>query len=242
MPPRPFRPKLARRLDDWRTNDRIRRQGTGALAQCAGRVGARLYIQQSILAVAAPRDGSPFDEDTPPRPGPIEQSAFDGERLAQELAIRHDFKVCILRCGWFYGADSAHTRTFGRELARRRFPIVGAGDAIWPCLHVDDAAGSFVATAEADRAGLWHVLDNEPVTLGDFLREFASLLGAKPPRSIPEWLARLVVGKSTVAFLTRSMRTTAERFHRDIGWQPRYPSYREGLAQIVAEWNGRPPK
>jgi nucleoside-diphosphate-sugar epimerase len=227
---------------DWDANDRIRREGTQALATCAGRIGAKLYIQQSVVWVACPADGSEFDENTTPHPGPIEQSALDAERCAQEIAARWGFKACVLRCGWFYGPDSSHTKMFGRELARRRLPIIGQGKAVWSCLHLDDAAGSFVAAAEAGTAGLWHVTDNEPVTVREYMLALAQRLGARPPRSIPVWLARLFAGKQAVEFFTRSMRTTGARFEREIGWSPKYPSYREGLDQVVAAWGGRAPQ
>jgi nucleoside-diphosphate-sugar epimerase len=221
---------------DWETNDRIRREGTRALAACASQVGARLYIQQSIAWLARPPDGSPFDEDSEPHPDAVSLSALDGERIAREAGARARFGVAILRCGWFYGPDSAHTKMLGEGLARRKMPIIGRGDAVWSCLHTEDAAGAFLAAAEGGRQGLWHVVDDCPAKSGEFLNYFAERLGAAPPRRVPAWLARLVAGRYAVDFLTSSTQTSNARFRESFGWSPRYPSYREGIEQIVRAW------
>jgi nucleoside-diphosphate-sugar epimerase len=217
---------------DWEPNDRIRRAGTTALAECAARIGAKQFIFQSIVWVARPADDAEFDEDSPADPDPLIQSAVDGERIAQQAAARHGFAGCVLRCGWFYSSDSAQTQAFVRGLKRRLLPIIGAGDAVWRMLHSDDAASAFVAAAESGKAGLWHVVDDEPVTAADFLTALARQLSAPPPRHIPVWLARLLVGRAAVDFLGRSTRTGNARFKRDLGWQPQFATYREGIAAI----------
>jgi nucleoside-diphosphate-sugar epimerase len=83
---------------------------------------------------------------------------------------------------------------------------------------------------------VWHIVDNEMVQVSIFLKEFAARLGAPAPRRAPVWLARWLAGEQAVEYFTRSMRTTNARFRRDFGWAPRYPTYREGLDQIIAAW------
>jgi nucleoside-diphosphate-sugar epimerase len=229
----PTRPRTT--LGDWETNDRIRRAGTQALVDCAARIGARQFIFQSIVWVARPPDDGEFDEDSPTRPDAIVQSAVDGERIAQQTAAEHGLAACVLRCGMFYAADAAHTRMMVEGLKRRRMPIIGRGDAVWCLLHADDAAGAFVAAAESGNGGLWHVVDDEPVTAADFLNALAARLGAAPPRHVPVWLARLLAGRDIIEFFTHSTRTTSARFKRDFGWQPKYPTYREGIEEAVGE-------
>lgn len=221
---------------DWEANDRIRREGTHALTRAAAEIRANLYLQQSVVWVARPPDGSSFVEDSPARPGHSELSAVDGENIAREAGERHGFDVAVLRCGWFYGADSAHTRLFGEGLVKRRIPIIGRGDAFWSPLHLDDAAEAFVAAAEAGRAGLWHVVDDGPVRVAEFLSGFAERLDAPPPRRVPVWVARLLAGSYATDFFTASTKTLNVRFKEAVGWSPRFPSYREGLDQVVATW------
>ena len=123
------------------------------------------------------------------------------------------------------------------SLRKRQMPIIGTGDAVWAMIHTDDAASAYVAAAERPKNGVWHVVDNELVSVRAFLGEFAAQLGARPPRRVPIWLARWLAGELAVAYFTRSTRTSNARLRRDFGWTPRYPTYREGLAQIVAAWN-----
>ncbi len=224
------------RPEDWKLNDRIRRDGTRALARAAANVGAKQFLVQSITWVARPADQSAFDENSPLRPEPNIQSTADMETMAREDGATYGFGVAILRCAWFHSADSGHSRLFGQQLAQRKLPIIGRGDAVWSFVHVDDAANAFVVAAEARRSGLWHVTDDQPVASGEYLRNLAQRIGAVEPRRVPRWIARIVAGKMAVDFMTSSTRTSNARFRRDFNWKPRYPSYREALDQIVGEW------
>src|SRR5712664_3506355 len=219
---------------DWAMNDHIRRKGTRCLTEAAGRVGARAYLQQSIAGIARPKVDSAFDEDSPVVPDPAIQSAIDAETIAREAGSLDGFTVAILRGGFFYDSESAHTRMLADGLRKRQMPIIGTGDAVWAMIQTDDAASAFVAVAEQPKNGVWHVVDNEHVTVRAFLGEFAARLGAPPPRRTPTWLARWIAGEQAVAYFTRSTRTTNARLRHDFGWKPRYTTYREGLDQIVA--------
>lgn len=222
----------------WELNDRLRRDGTRALTEAASRVGAKTYIQQSVVWVARPADDSFFEEKTPVGvPGELYASAFDGERIAGQAGEKYGFNVAVLRCGGFYAPDAQHTRAFARGLLKRRLPLIGGGSAMSANLHADDAAGAFVAAAEADRAGLWHVTDDEPTTIREMLFEFARELGAPAPRRLPLWLARLFVPKAAIDFFTRSTRTSNRLFREEVGWSPRFPSFRAGLEDVVRVWH-----
>jgi 2-alkyl-3-oxoalkanoate reductase len=218
---------------DWAMNDHIRRKGTRCLTEAAAKIGAKTYLQQSIAWVARPKDDSPFDEDSPLVPEPAIQSAIDAEAIAREAESAEGFTVVILRGGYFYDSESAHTRMIAGALRKRQMPIIGSGDAMWATIHTDDAASAYVAAAEKPRSGIWHIVDNELVSVNIFIREFAERLGAPTPRRVPIWLARWLAGEQAVEYFTRSTRTTNARFRRDFGWTPRYPTYREGLQQIV---------
>src|SRR5882757_6672520 len=221
---------------DWAMNDRIRRKGTRCLTEAAAKIGAKAYLQESITWVARPKDESAFDEDSPTVPEPAIQSAVDAEEIAREAGSAEGFAVTILRCGFFYDSESAHTRMLADALRKRQMPIFGGGNAEWAMIHTDDAASAYVAAAEQPRSGVWHVVDNELVQVRDFLNEFAARLGAPAPRRIPVWLAGWLAGENAVTYFTKSTRTTNARFRREFGWTPRYATYREGLDQIVAAW------
>lgn len=221
---------------DWEMNDRIRRDGTRALTICAGNVGAKTYLQQSVIWVARPSNGASFDEDSPCNPHSMLQSALDGEKIAKQAGVKFGFVAGVLRCGWFYSAEAKHTRMFAEQLRMRHLPVVGQGDAPLALLHVEDAASAFVAVAEKPRNGLWHVVDDELVSSHDLFHEFARSLHAPPPWRVPVWLARLAAGRDAVELITVPTRTTNRRFRNNFPWTPQYPGFREGLAQMVSAW------
>jgi 2-alkyl-3-oxoalkanoate reductase len=223
---------------DWVMNDRLRREGTEALTRYAALVGASQYVQESITWVARPEDGSFYDETTTPHPPALIQSALDGERIALEAGERDGFRTAVLRFGYFYGADATHTRDFGRALLGRRLPIIGPGDALHSNVHLDDAAGAVVHAVSMNASGLWHVVDDEPISAAALFNLIAQKLGAPAPRHVPVWLARLVAGRSPVEMLTISSATSNALFKSDTGWTPTYPSVDAGLNQVVNAWRG----
>jgi len=219
---------------DFALNDRLRRDGTRALLAAAKSVGAQRLVFQSIVWAARPANGEPFDETAPPGDDPLAQSALDGEQIVADAGFS------TLRCGWFYGADSDTTRSLARGLKRRGLPLFGSGTARLSFLHTDDAAAAFALAAERAGPGLWHVVDDEPASSADYLRALAERIGAPPPLSVPQWLARLVAGREAVRLFCTPMVTQASRFKADFAWTPRYPTFREGLDQVAAAWRDDP--
>ena len=228
--------KIRPRRRDWEMNDRIRTEGTRALMNAAIKVGARAFLMQSIVWIAQPKDGSAFDEDSSIHSDSIMRSMVEGESIVREDGKDNGLNVSILRCGTFYSADSYHTRLFGESLRKRRMAIVDGGKAIWSLLHVEDAAGAFVAATEAGRSGLWHVIDDYPVSTGEFFSYLAEKLGTRPPRHLPRWLFSLLLGRYSADFFGISMETSNSRFKKDFSWNPRFPTYREGLDEVVKAW------
>lgn len=139
------------------------------------------------------------------------------------------------------------------QIRRRKFPIVGGGGGVWSLVHISDAALATVAAIERGKPGVYHVADDEPAPVRDWLPVLARALGAKPPRRVPGWLARLVAGKAAVDMMTRAPVTAAVRCRRcrgrstaGSGWRgpgwPRCPRWRGagGVRFHVTEVNGQP--
>jgi hypothetical protein len=190
--------------------------------------------------VARQPNGAWFDETADRHPDRTSRSAAAGETYLAE-AIDEAFDVIVLRCGFLYAPDSAHTRQFGRSLLTRDLPVVGRGvfgrgDARLSFLHADDAAGAFTTAIDGGLTGTYHVVDDRPTTLADFLTTFARNLNAPRPRRLPAWLARFLIGAENTTLLSKPMPTSNDRFRDATGWEPRHPSHEEGLAQVVATW------
>jgi 2-alkyl-3-oxoalkanoate reductase len=226
-----------RKASFYEATNRVRREGGHNLAEAARAAGARRFITQSIAFLYAPEgewvkdeDARPFD-DAPGHFGPAVQTMLDHER---EVVESPDFEGLVLRYGQFYGPETYYARDghLGREVRRRRFPIVGEGTGTFSFLHVEDAAGATIAAL--DRApGIYNVVDDEPAPLHDWLPVYAEALGAKPPRRVPFWLARLVAGKSVAEQAIGLRGASNAKARRELDWQPRYRSWREGFREAL---------
>lgn len=227
--------------EDWTLNDRVRREGSENLVVAAAAVDADRFVQQSVVWVARQPDGSTFDEHANPNPDRSTRSALDAERVVTDGADEHGFEPVILRGGYFYAADTAHTRMFGERLLAGRLPVVGRGllgreDAQLSFVHVDDVGRAFADAIEGDATGIFHVVDDEPATYAEFLRAFVDRLDAPRPRRVPAWLARIFVDENLVRLLTCPMPTTNERFREMFGWTPAYPTVQDGVDQVIDQW------
>ena len=60
---------------------------------------------------------------------------------------------------------------------------------------------------------------------------YAEAVGAKRPFRIPRWLARLVAGEGVVAFATTLRGASNAKAKAELGWEPRYTSWRRGFAE-----------
>ena len=230
-------PSSTAKAADWALNDRIRRDGTTVLANAAARVGARGYVQQSIVWAARPKDEKAFDETSPLNAVGTFHSAADSEIICRETGSKHNYAVAVLRGAFFYSADSAHITDIAERLRKHQMPVIGSGKNLFSLIHLDDMASAFVAAIESIKDGVWHVTDDEPVTQKEFITYIAKAIGAPAPHSVPEMVAKMFAGESAVSFMTANTDTSSRKLRADVGWKPAYPTYREGIKQIVDEWH-----
>ncbi len=223
-----------RRASFYEATDRVRREGGRNLIEAARRAGARRFVTQSIAFLYAPEgdwvkteDARPFDD----APGHFRSSVRTLLAHEQEVVSSTDFEGLVLRYGQFYGPGTYYATDghLGREVRRRRFPIVGSGTGTFSFLHVEDAASATVAFLDRGAAGVYNVVDDEPAPLREWLPVYAEALGAKPPRRVPVWLAKLAAGKSVAAMAAELRGASNAKLKAELGWRPRYASWREGF-------------
>jgi nucleoside-diphosphate-sugar epimerase len=225
---------------EWERNDRVRLDGAhNLLAAAPDALGQVLF--PSVVWVARQPDGSQFDETADRHPDRATRSAAEVEDRLAERAAAEGFDAATLRCGLLYAPDARDTLDWGERLLDGDLPVVGGGllgrrDAELSVVHADDAAAAFVAAAEEGVGGTYHVVDDEPVTGAALFGTFADLLDAPEPGRIPGWLARFFVGTVNADGFTSPMPTTNRKARRDLDWEPAYPTYREGVAQVVETW------
>jgi nucleoside-diphosphate-sugar epimerase len=102
---------------------------------------------------------------------------------------------------------------------------------MWSFVHIVDAATATVAAIEHGKPGVYNVVDDEPARGRDWIPVLAGALGAKRPRRVPRWLGRLLAGEAATVMMTEGRGASNAKAKRELGWQPRYPSWRQGFAQ-----------
>jgi 2-alkyl-3-oxoalkanoate reductase len=222
-------------LRDWQMNDRIRIEGTANLIDAARRAQARFYVQQSVTFVHGGAGVSWVDEESLLIPHRVDDSAVTMERLVREAGELYGLRAAIMRGGLFYHPEARHTRRMIRGLRFGRLPVVGMGANFWSLIHVDDMAHACVLAAEQQPAGqTLLVVDDAPVRYRDLFTYIARETGGPKPRYLPPVVARLLVGGLTFERLTASLRCRNNKLKRQLGWEPRFPTYEDGFAAILA--------
>jgi len=228
-----------RKASFYEATDRVRREGGRNLIGAARAAGVRRLLTQSIAFLYAPEgdwvkseDGRPFDD----APGHFRSAVETLLEHEREVTSSSDFEGLVLRYGQLYGPGTYYAPDghLGREVRRRRFPIVGPGTGTFSFLHVDDAASATIAALDRGAPGVYNVVDDEPGPLHEWLPIYAGALSAKPPRRVPVWLAKLVAGSSVAAMATQLRGASNAKAKRELGWQPRYASWRDGFRDPAA--------
>jgi 2-alkyl-3-oxoalkanoate reductase len=217
---------------DLATTDRLRTEGTRHLVAAAQHAGASRIIAQSIAFAYAPGPpGTVHGEDDPLMSNPPAQFARSAAAIAELERLVIGAGGLALRYGYFYGPGTAICRdgSLGREVARRRMPIVGGGGGVWSFIHVADAAQATVAALTRGRAGAYNIVDDEPARVSEWIPALAQALAARPPRSVPAWLARPLAGEYGLLTMTRAQGASNARAKSELGWTPEHASWREGF-------------
>jgi 2-alkyl-3-oxoalkanoate reductase len=219
--------------------NRLRTEGTDHLLAAGRAVGARRFVAQSFGAFRFARAGGPVQTEADPldpdSSGPQQPGVEAILYLERAVTTIGWGEGLVLRYGGFYGPGTSISLAPDAQMAapirKRRFPIVGGGDGVWSLIHVEDAATATAVAVERGRPGIYNVVDDEPAPVREWLPVLASALGAKPPRRVPRWLGRLAGGEVATIMMTEVKGASNEKAKRELGWTPRYASWRQGFAQ-----------
>jgi nucleoside-diphosphate-sugar epimerase len=212
--------------------NRLRVEGTDALLAAAREAGVRRFVAQSYASARYARVGGPVKSEDDPldtNPVPAMRESFAAMRQLEEAVTAAG--GIALRYGGFYGAANDG---LVEPVRRRLFPIVGDGGGVTSFIHLDDAAAATVLALERGEPAAYNVVDDEPAPAREWLPVLAEVLGAKPPRRVPRWLARLFAGEAVVMMATESRGASNAKAKRELGWELRYPSWREGFVAAYA--------
>jgi nucleoside-diphosphate-sugar epimerase len=215
----------------FHVTNRLRTEGTEHILAAAKDT---LLIAQSFAGWPYARTGGKIKTEADPLdptpPKGIRETHAAIRRLEQ---LTTEAGGIVLRYGGFYGPGSGLSADGGEQvemIRRRRFPLVGNGEGIWSFLHTDDLATATLAAIEHGRPGeIYNIVDDEPAPTKEWLPYLAETVGAKPPRKVPAWLARIVASPAAVAMMTESRGASNAKAKTELGWVPAHPSWREGF-------------
>ncbi|MGH3367136.1 MAG: NAD-dependent epimerase/dehydratase family protein [Nocardioidaceae bacterium] len=229
-----------RNFDRWfAMTNRLRIEGTDHLLAAAEAAGVPHVVTQSFTGWPNERRGSWIKtEDDPldPTPPGAQRGSLRAIRHVEESVLAAPLIGTVLRYGGFYGAGASDGLV--EMVRKRRFPLVadGAGMASW--IHLDDAASATVTVLEMSRAGLFNIVDDEPAPVSEWLPYLASVIGAKPPLRLPGWLGRLAAGEVGVSMMTLTRGSSNAKARRELGWEPRWSTWREGFRHGLRDPSG----
>jgi nucleoside-diphosphate-sugar epimerase len=219
--------------------NRLRGEGTRNLIAAAKAAGTRRLIAESVAFFYVPEGDWVKGEDAPAfgeALGPFGEAGRALADLERQVTRGDGLEGVVLRYGWLYGPGTYYGRegSATEDFHKRRMPVVGKGDGTFSFIHVEDAAAATVAAVERGAPGIYNVVDDAPAPMREWAPAFADAVGAKKPRHVPVWLARLVAGSAAVEMATELRGASNAKAKRELGWQPRYPSWRQGFADPAA--------
>ena len=215
------------------TNE-LRTRGTDNLLAAATRAGTRRVIAQSN-ANAIGRSGGPVKTEEDPldsQPIRTAAAAMAAIKHVEETVPRAVPEGIVLRYANFYGPGASDILL--DAVRKRQMPVIGGGTGIWSLIEITDAAAATLAAVERGAPGVYNVADSDPAPVAQWLPYLAEVMGAKPPLRMPAWLGRLLAGEFVVTQMTTARGMSNEKARKELGWEPRYASWREGFRAWVS--------
>jgi nucleoside-diphosphate-sugar epimerase len=221
--------KAPMRNKDMDVTNVLRTIGTENLMAVAKAVGATRFLTQSMIFGYGYGDlgPGPITEDAFFGPSPRKAFARHGEAMLRNEQIAFSepgIDGIALRYGLFYGGPA--TTAYVEYLRAGKLPIVKAGTNCF--VHLTDAAGATVAALERGKGGeAYNIVDDVPTPFADVALEIAKDFKTKTPRTIPAWMTKPM--PYLHCFITGRWVVSNAKAKDQLGWQPQYPSFREGV-------------
>lgn len=221
-------------MDRWfAPTIRLRTEGTDHLLATAEATGVSHFVAQSYANWNGIRQGGWVKTEEDPldlHAGTAAHAGMEAIRHVEDVVLRAG--GAVLRYGGLYGPGASDDQV---ELVRKRqFPVVGGGTGYSSWVHLDDAASATVLAVEQKARGVFNIVDDEPAPASEWLPYLAACAGAKPPMRVPKWLARLLAGEVAVTMMTEGRGFSNAKAKRELGWELRYPSWRQGFKEGLA--------
>jgi nucleoside-diphosphate-sugar epimerase len=226
---------LAAEIASQRSEAKVREvnvAGTRRLLDaCLGlATGPRVVFSSTVVTGEA--NGELLTEE---RPLPVHTPYGRAKQEGEQMVLDSRLPTIVIRPSHVYGPGGWYAQELIPRLRQPgRFAVIGRGDNQWDVVHVDDVVSALTLAIDAPAGSTYHVVDDEPTTFYDFMALTAQTLGTGPPRRIPAWVASLAAGRNAVDAVVRSARSSNEKIKRELGWQPRFATARQGVPNAIA--------
>jgi nucleoside-diphosphate-sugar epimerase len=219
----------------------LRTRGIDYLLAAASAAGVRRVIAQSFAGWPYARSGGPVkseEDQLDPEPPAAQRETLAGIRHLEQAVLSAPLEGVVLRYGSLYGPGASEGMV--SLIRRRQLPVIGSGAGVWSFLHVADAAAATVAAVNAGAPGVYNVADDDPAVVARWVPEVATIVGGPPPRRLPTWLGRMVVGEVGISMMTQIRGASNAKARQELGWQPAWASWRDGFARGLADGDEAP--
>ncbi|MFI0900971.1 NAD-dependent epimerase/dehydratase family protein [Streptomyces sp. NPDC020983] len=215
--------------DRWfAATNRLRGEGTDNLLAAAAEAGVPHVVAQGYASWNGLREGGWVKTEEDPLdllPGTAAQHGMEVLAHVERAVLAAG--GAVLRYGAFYGPGAIDDQV--TLVRKRQYPLVGRAQGHSSWIHLDDAASATVLAVEQKARGVFNIVDDEPAPAAEWLPHLAECAGARPPRRVPVWLARLLAGDQAVIMMTEGRGFSNAKARRELGWELRHPSWREGF-------------
>lgn len=221
--------------------NRLRTEGLDHLLEAGRMTGVRRIIAQGFTGWPNARAGAPVTSEEDPLDPDVPAGMTESFR-----AIRHietavtgarPAEGLVLRYGNLYGPGASDEIL--DAVRKRRLPIVGDGAGVWSFIHAEDAASATAAAIGTGTPGIYNIVDDEPAPVREWLPYLAECAGAKPPWHVPAWFGRMMAGEAVTFLMTQIHGSSNAKARRELGWAPRYASWRQGFAAGLGGETGK---
>ncbi len=212
---------------------RLRTEGTDHLLAAAQATGVAHFVAQGYACWNGLRTGDRVKTEEDPldlEEGTAAHTSMHALRHLEDVVGRAG--GAVMRYGGLYGPGAIDDQV--TLLRKRQYPLVGHAGGYHSWVHLDDAASATVLAVERKASGVFNIVDDEPAPVNEWLPYLAECAGAKRPRRVPTWLARLMAGQVAVVMMTEARGFSNAKAKRELGWQLRYPSWRQGFKAELA--------
>ena len=221
---------------NWKGYDEILPATTTALLEALADTEVKLLVHASYTFLYNDaKDATENDSLKALEGDPIFQAAIRVEEQIANSSIPH----CTLRIGFLYGPQSQDLKKYETSFKLHRPYYAGPEDNLANFVHYEDAAKALVLVVEQQPVGeTFNVVDDKPIPFANFIDTYAMKLGYSQPGHIPLFtkpVAKVIIKEPQMEILDRSTTANSDRI-KQLGWNPSYKTYQEGLDQTISIW------